>query len=216
MATPTPLVRLYDLSGPRPWSPYCWCTRYALNYKGIPYTVTKVSFPGISAECKRLFPDKREGVDGFDATVPIIELLDVNQQPTFVLNESTAIAKFLNEKFTEEEGYRMLEGVEEVEKHVKEVKAGRVGLVRAIFRWIAVDIHDNALDANDGSKEFFRRTREGNARCALKDIMDVKGGGEAALLDELRGCWMSLRERMSREDGSGDREFYSSFVLCGV
>lgn len=99
-----------------------------------------------------------------------------------------------------------MEGVEEVEDHVKEVKKGDMGLVRAIFRWIAADIYENALDANDGSKEFFRRSREGNAGCKLGEIIEVKGGGEEKLLDELRVCWGSLRERMRGEDGNGDRE----------
>lgn len=141
--------------------------------------------------------------------------MDSNQQPTFALNESTAIAKLLNENFREEDGYKKLERVEEVDEHVEEVKRGNVGLVRAIFRWIAKDIHDNALDPDDGSREFFRKTREGNAGCELNDITEVKGGGEAALLEELRGSWKSLRERMSKEDGNGDREFYYYSIMCG-
>ena len=39
------LVRLYELSGEPPGSPYCWPIRFALNFKGIPFTVSKLSFP---------------------------------------------------------------------------------------------------------------------------------------------------------------------------
>jgi hypothetical protein len=71
MAATEPLIRLYDLSGPKPWSPWCWCTRYALNYQGIPYTTTELSYPGFKPTCEKLFSD----MTGLEATVPIIEIL---------------------------------------------------------------------------------------------------------------------------------------------
>lgn len=196
MATPNPLVRFYELSGPTPWSPSCWCTRFALNYKGIPYTTVKLSYPGIKPECERLFPD----MTGVRATVPIIEIL---QPPYKVLNDSTPIAKLLNERFTEKDGYKDLKLVDQVDEYDS---SGAQFLGRAITRWIMNDVYENALDKEDGSREYFKTTREGFLGCELKDVTEVRGGGEAAVLEDLKVQWASLRERMAKEDGSGERE----------
>jgi hypothetical protein len=76
MSNEGPLVRLYELSGEPPGSPYCWLIRFALNLKGIPYTVTKLSFPAIKPTCEKFFP----GMEGISATVPIIELLGLKSK----------------------------------------------------------------------------------------------------------------------------------------
>ncbi len=102
------LVRFYDLSGPKPWSPACWCTRYALNYKGIPYETSKYS-----------------------------------------------------------------------------------------------------LDKTDGSREFFRRTREERLGCLLSEIVEKKCGGEEKCLENLKQQWLPLKERMANEDGTGERKYSS-------
>lgn len=124
-------------------------TRYALNFKGIPYTVTKLSYPGIKPKCEELFSD----MTGLEATVPIIEIL---QPPYKALNDSTPIAKLLNERFTEADGYKHLKDVEKVDEY--EDNPPNPG--RGVFMWIVYDVWANALDPNDGSKEFFKTTRE--------------------------------------------------------
>jgi hypothetical protein len=201
MTSPEPLVRFYDLSGPKPWSPACWRTRYALNYKRIPYTVTKLSYPDIKPTCEKLVPS----MEGLHATVPIIEIL---APPYAVLNDSTPIAELLNERFTEKDGYRELKGIEETKKYEEET----LYRGRAIFRWICYDVWANALDENDGSKEFFRSTREERLGCPLKDILKVRGGGEEAVIEDHKVQWLQLKERMSGEDGKGEREFSSQMV----
>ena len=50
------LVRLYELSGEPPGSPYCYLSRFALDSKGIPFAVSKVSFPAIRPTCEKFFP----------------------------------------------------------------------------------------------------------------------------------------------------------------
>jgi hypothetical protein len=151
MASQEPLIRFYDLSGPKPWSPYCWCARYALNYKQIPYTVTKISYPGIRPKCEELFPD----MTGLEATAPIIEIL---QAPYKALNDSVPIANLLNERFTEKDGYKHLRDIDKVEEYRKSLG----GIGRPILTWVINDVYNNALDSSDGSKEFFKRTREKN------------------------------------------------------
>ncbi|KAJ8070709.1 hypothetical protein OCU04_001080 [Sclerotinia nivalis] len=206
MSSAEPLVRFYDLSGPKPWSPSCWLTRYALNYKGIPYTTVKVSYPGIKPLCERLFPDMTD----IGATVPIVEIL---QPPHRVLNDSTPIAKLLNERFTEKDGYRDLKLVDEVDEYDA---SGAQFLGRAIIRWIINDVYETALDKEDGSREYFKTTREGFLGCDLKDVTEVRAGGESAVLEDLKVQWASLRERMVSDDGKGEPTYIDFYDAAHV
>ncbi|TVY73470.1 hypothetical protein LSUE1_G005126 [Lachnellula suecica] len=191
MATPEQLVRLYDLSSPKPWSPACWCTRFALNYKGIPHTTVPLSYPAIAPKCSELFPS----MTGLEETVLIIEILALLYK---ALNDSALIARLLNERYTEADSYKDLKHVDEADEYDgKELKY----LGRPI----------NALDKEDDSREFFKRTREEFLMCELGDIMEVRGHGEAAVLEDLKVRWIILRERMAKEDGSGEPN-YMDFV----
>ncbi len=78
---------------------------------------------------------------------------------------------------------------------------------RAIFRWICCDVWRNALDGNDGSKEYFRKTREERLGVRLEDVLEVKGGGEEKIIEGFKVQWEALRERMSGGNGKGEREF---------
>ncbi|RDW66388.1 hypothetical protein BP6252_10023 [Coleophoma cylindrospora] len=205
MTTPEPQVRFYDLSGPEPWSPACWCTRYALNYKGIPYTVTKLSYPDIRPTCERLFAD----MTGLHATVPIIEILGDKLQ---ALNDSTPIARLLNEKFPASEGYRDLKGLDVMDDYQRKSVPCR----KAILSWILADVHDCALDPHDGSKEYFKRTREERFKVPLSEVTEKVGGGEEAVLQQIREGWEPLRQRMMQEDGTGDPTYQDFFDASNV
>jgi len=205
MTPPEPLVRFYDISGPKPWSPSCWRTRYALNYKRIPYTVTKISYPDIKPIAEKLLPS----MEGLKATAPIIEIL---APPYAALNDSTPIAELLNQRFTEEDGYRELKGIEETKKYEEDTSNRHP----AILRWVCYDVWANALDENDGSKEYFRSTREKKWGCPLEDILEVMGGGEEAVIQDLKVQWLKLKERMSGEDGKGEPtylDFYEASLV---
>jgi Glutathione S-transferase, N-terminal domain len=192
MASSEPLVNFYDISGKNPWSPFCWPTRYTLNYKGIPYKTTKLSYPAIKPTCKKLFPD----MTGLEATAPIIEILGSDYK---ALNDSTPIAKLLNERFTEEKGYKHLKDVEKLDGYKLHPRTG-------IFPWIIYDVYANALDPSDGSREFFKETREARLKCDLSEVTDKKGGGEKAVWEELKKGWAPLKERMKDDDGNVERE----------
>jgi len=77
---------------------------------------------------------------------------------------------------------------------------------RAIFRWIVYDVWANALDENDGSKDYFKRTREEKLG-PLEDIVEKRGGGDAAIFEDHKVQWLKLKERMAEEDGVGERKF---------
>jgi hypothetical protein len=65
---PEPKVTFYDLSGPHPWSPYCWRTRFVLNFKALPYQTVKLSYPAIRGTCERLFGEDLDA-GNIEATV---------------------------------------------------------------------------------------------------------------------------------------------------
>lgn len=136
---------------------------------------------------------------GLDETVPIIEILGPDYK---ALNDSTPIAVLLNEKFTEKDGFKDLKGIDDASKW--EMEVGMLG--RHVIRWIMNDIYENSLDPNDGSKKYFKSTREDYLKCELKDVTEVKGGGEAAVLEGIKSSWIPLKDRMATEDGNGERE----------
>ena len=197
MSSPEPLVRFYDLSGPKTWSPACWRIRYALNYKRIPYECVKLSYPAIKPTCHKLlsptWPDD-------DCTVPIIEIL---QAPYVALNDSTPIAELLNERFTEKDGYPELKLVEETSEHSSN---NSKFAARAAFTWIVYDVWKNALDEHDGSKEYFKRTREAELG-PLHEFLVTKRGSEENVFEDHKVAWLYLKERMAKEDGTGERRF---------
>ncbi|KAH8819072.1 hypothetical protein F5884DRAFT_759385 [Xylogone sp. PMI_703] len=203
-ASKAPLVRFYDLSGPRTWSPYCCRIRYVLNYKDIPYETVKLSYPGIRPVCEKLFPD----MTGIQATVPIVETLDGDHK---VVNDSTPVTKFLNERFPASAGFRDLKDVDKFDAYAAET--GKVTFF--LFGWVAYDVWANALDKNDGSREYFRRTREERVKYQLEQITQAVAGGEEQALEGLRKAWNSLRERMQGQDGSGEPT-YLDFCDAGL
>lgn len=201
MATEKPLIRFYDLSGPIPWSPKCWNTRFVLNFKNVPYETIQVPFPGVKPTCEKLFGDLE--ATGVDDSVPIIELLETPNRPYKVLNDSTPIAELLEKTFPPEEGYKPIVGLDQIRQYEKE----RGRLLGWILRFIAPYIYENCVDPTDGSREFFKRTREGFFKCSLDEVMDVAGGGEENVLKELATCWEALRVRMQSDDGTGERMY---------
>jgi hypothetical protein len=142
-------------------------------------------------------------MEGVEYTLPIIEILGPNYE---VLNDSIPIAKLLNSRFTPDNGFKHLKGVEEAEAYDEKLGAGR-----GIMRWIVWDVYENALDKEDGSREFFKKNREEHLKCDLKDVLEVLGGGEAAAMQRIRNGWECLRERMADDDGNGERESSSPF-----
>lgn len=93
---------------------------------------------------------------GLKATVPIIEI----PGPDYIaLNDSPAIARLLNERFTEEMGYKHLRDVEKLADYKSRP-------VQSNLRWIVNDVYENALDPDDGSREF-SRLRENQILSAL-------------------------------------------------
>lgn len=41
----------------------------------------------------------------------------------------------------------------------------------------------------------------------VKDVLEVRGGGEEAVMKLLKEAWTPLQERMKNDDGTGERKF---------
>jgi len=141
------------------------------------------------------------------------------------LNDSVPIARFLNEMFTGEDGFRFLEGVEEALEYDERLTVNK--FFRPLLRWIVADVWRNALDGDERGQAYFRETREkrfgevifgGEKAVRLEDILELSGGEERTL-QGLREGWVELRERMEKEDGSGEPtnvDFYDAGLLKWV
>ncbi|KAG2223012.1 hypothetical protein INT45_012311 [Circinella minor] len=82
-------LKLFQTSG-LPWSPHTCKTRYALNYKGIPYKTVWLTFPEVHTEIPKITKSDAP------PTVPVIvDVLHDNK----VVQDSWEIAKYLDETY---------------------------------------------------------------------------------------------------------------------
>lgn len=65
------------------------------------------------------------------------------------------------------------------------------------------DVYENCLDRTDGSREFFKESREGYLG-KMEDVTESQGG-EEVVMGEIRKRWEGLRERMEGDDATGER-----------
>ncbi|KAL4926994.1 glutathione S-transferase family protein [Aspergillus undulatus] len=104
MANNTP-VHFFDLLSELPgksWSPSTFKTRLAMNYKGIPYTQSFISYPDIAPLLTSLsVPPHPEGGAHTAYTLPAIIHPSVTSTPTGALMDSLSIARHLDEQFPE-------------------------------------------------------------------------------------------------------------------
>jgi len=227
MASQTqPLITFYELAGPKSWSPFCWHTRFVLNYKGIPFQTEKLSYPDIKPKFEELIgSDWKE--KGLQPTVPIIQILPANSYniPPQALNDSIPIAKFLNKVFTPELGFKHLEGIEDSITYHDLMSKKKGQSFMSLLYWVTYDIWANALKGDERSQEHFRRTREEDmakvkgqeaGSIPLEDFLEKVGGGEDEIIKGVKLVWVELKERMAKEDGSAEPtnvDFYDAGLL---
>ncbi|KAL2814961.1 hypothetical protein BJX63DRAFT_431066 [Aspergillus granulosus] len=92
---------LSDLPGPtKAWSPNTLKTRTILNFKGVPYTQTYVSYPDIVPLLESLsVPPHPEGTAAAPHTLPAIVHPTVKSNPHGALMDSLPIARHLEELY---------------------------------------------------------------------------------------------------------------------
>ncbi|KAJ7616675.1 hypothetical protein FB45DRAFT_934725 [Roridomyces roridus] len=92
-------IVFYDIPSKLPiicWSPNLWKIRYALNFKGIPYTTVWVEYPDVEAQCKELggapTTTKPDGSGRPHYTLPMI----YDQSTGAVVTDSMNIVTYLD------------------------------------------------------------------------------------------------------------------------
>ncbi|KAL2860800.1 uncharacterized protein BJX67DRAFT_386302 [Aspergillus lucknowensis] len=91
---------LSELPGPtKAWSPNTLKTRIALNFKGIPYTQTYVSYPDIEPILRSLSVAPHPEGSLLRYTLPAIVHPSVKSNPSGALMDSLPIARHLEEHF---------------------------------------------------------------------------------------------------------------------
>ncbi|KAF7358443.1 Glutathione S-transferase-like protein ustS [Mycena venus] len=206
-------IVFYDIPSTLPnkcWSPNLWKTRYALNFKGIPYKTVWVEYPEIEALCKQIGAaptrNKPDGRPHF--TLPVIHDLSTGA----VISDSTKIAAYLDTTYPE--------------KPVL-MPAGTAGFHRAFedaAHALIAPIYPYGLPAshtklNPLSAEYFRRTREESWGKTLENLAP-QGDEDAIEWKKLKDGFGKIDEWMRASgEGSlyvmGDAPCYADMWMAG-
>ncbi|KAL6231223.1 hypothetical protein BDW75DRAFT_248056 [Aspergillus navahoensis] len=160
---------LSTLPGPsKGWSPNTYKTRLILNYKGISYTQTYVSYPDIAPLLKGLsVPPHPKGTAPFDYTLPAICHPSVKSTPSGAMMNSLPIARHLEEYFPERPIFPSGDASYALAVAVNKLM-GRVGF--AVYRLVIVPIAD-ILDPR--GKEYYHRTRSEKWETAKTEMATI-------------------------------------------
>ncbi|KAJ7321016.1 hypothetical protein DFH08DRAFT_889794 [Mycena albidolilacea] len=180
-------IVFYDIPSTLPnccWSPNLWKSRYALNFKGIPYTTVWLEYPEIEEKCKEIgaSPTRNKPDGRPHYTLPMIHDLATGA----VISDSAKIAAYLDATYPDKP---ML------------MPAGTAGLHRAFedaAHALISPIYPYGLPAahknlNPVSAEYFRRTREVAWGKTLEDLTP-KGDEDAVEWKKLKDGFGKLDE----------------------
>ncbi|KAJ6534990.1 hypothetical protein B0H19DRAFT_1184644 [Mycena capillaripes] len=184
------------------WSPNLWKTRYALNFKGIPYKTAWIEYPEIEALCRKIGAPptgkKRDGRPYF--TLPVIHDLSTGA----VISDSPNIAAYLDATYPDKP---------------RLMPAGTIALHRAFedaARPLLAPLTRYAhppsqANLNPASAEYFRRTREEFWGKTLETLAPT-GEEDAVEWKKLRDGFGKVDEWI-RANGEGSR-YVMGDALC--
>ncbi|KAJ6506740.1 hypothetical protein C8R45DRAFT_970390 [Mycena sanguinolenta] len=147
-------IVFYDIPSSLPsvcWSPNLWKTRYALNFKGIPYKTVWVEYPDIEARCKEIgAAPTRNKVDGRPHyTLPVIHDLSTGA----VISDSSKIAAYLDATYPDKP-LLMPAGTAGLHRAFQSAGQALIALI------VPYGLPASHKTLNPPSAEYFRRTRE--------------------------------------------------------
>ncbi|KAI8150169.1 hypothetical protein BJV82DRAFT_586109 [Fennellomyces sp. T-0311] len=187
-------IILYDIRLPGDpeliWSPNTSKTRYALNYKGIPYKVIWLTYPEVRSEIPKITKSDRA------PTVPVIvDLLHGDK----VIQDSWKIAKYLEEAYPNTPSlFNSNAGV-----HLFFHNYLTDNLLWVIVRLTVLSL----MDKTDEDKDYFRRTREDFLGMTLEEYAgDEEGNGKqmTAYLEPI-GKVFKVYPYISGTQGKGEK-----------
>ncbi|KAJ7704839.1 hypothetical protein B0H17DRAFT_1326369 [Mycena rosella] len=209
----TPPIVFYDIPSTLPnkaWSPNTWKTRYALNYKGVPYTTVWVEYPDIEPLCRDIgaTPTSTKADGRPHYTLPIIH----DPSTGLVVSDSTKIAAYLDATYSDTP---------------RLIPVGTMGLQRA-FEAAAQSLlapvtqygHPAAnAKLNPTSEAYIRRTREAMWRKTLEELTP-KGAEDVVQWAKVKEGFGKMDEWIGASgEGSayimGDAPCYADMWIAG-
>ncbi|KAJ6608977.1 hypothetical protein B0H10DRAFT_2065911 [Mycena sp. CBHHK59/15] len=189
------LIVFYDIPSKLPdkaWSPNTWKTRYALNYKGIPYKTVWLEYPQIEPVSRELgaapTSNKPDGRPHY--TLPMIH----DPRTGAVVSDSAKIAAYLDKTYPDTPPV---------------LPASTAGFYR-VFEDAALPLLA-PLILNPVSEEYFRRTREETFGKKLEELVP-KG-------DAHTEAWQKVKDTFAKLDGwiranGEDSKYIMGDTLC--
>ncbi|KAL4782040.1 hypothetical protein BJX76DRAFT_359290 [Aspergillus varians] len=220
MANHTP-VHLFDilstLPGPsKAWSPNTLKTRIALNYKGIPYTQTYVSYPDIAPLLSGLsVPPHPEGTAHTAYTLPAICHPSVTSNPNGALMNSLPIARHLEEQFPERPLFPSGNASYALAVAVERIIGG---VAFAVYTLVLPPVAD-ILDPR--GREFYRRTRSAVFGKPFEEIGPTDKAEIQEMLTKAKMEMAPIVQMLKGGNGKtgpfleGDKPSYADFILEG-
>ncbi|KAL4937060.1 hypothetical protein BDV06DRAFT_80801 [Aspergillus oleicola] len=213
MANNTP-VHFFDLLSDLPgksWSPNTFKTRMVLNYKGIPYTQSYISYPDIAPLLRNLSVPAGEG--HVEYTLPAIIHPSVTSNPNGALMDSLPIAVHLDEQFPERplfpNGNASYALAIAVEKIIYD--ASFVGV-----RLLLTAIKDE-LDPR--GREFYVKTRTERFGKPLSEVRPTDEGEIREIIDNMKKAIKPIVQMLKGKDGKkgpfleGETPSYADLVV---
>jgi len=199
-------IILYDIPSNVPgkaWSPNTWKTRFALNYKGLPYKTEWVEYPDIAQVCKDIGADPTDVNDDGSPAYTLPAIYDPSTKTAVA--ESARIAQYLDTTYPDTPA---LIPVETVALHASFQEAF---LSTIQVKMLPLLFLPTTKLFNPPSAAYFRRTREAMFGKTLEEFSPA-GPIREAQWKELQEGFTKLAGWMST-DGK-DRRFFMGDTIC--
>ncbi|KAI0927060.1 hypothetical protein AcV5_007698 [Taiwanofungus camphoratus] len=184
------------------WSPNTWKTRFALNYKGLPYKTVWVEYPDIAGLCKEI---GAAPTDTYEDGSPAYTLPAIYDPSTKMgVAESGIIARYLDKTYPNTP-VLIPEGSDAF--HAAFQEAFLLTIQRKMLPIMLLATTDQL---NSPSAAYFRRTRE--ATYGKMEELSPAGPVRDGQWEELRAGFTKVAEWMSM-DGK-DKPFFMGDTIC--
>ncbi|KAJ7506937.1 hypothetical protein B0H11DRAFT_1973438 [Mycena galericulata] len=177
----------YDIPSTLPnkcWSPNLWKTRYALNFKGLPYKTVWIEYPEIEALCKEIgaAPTSKKADGRPHFTLPVIH----DPSTGAVISDSGKIAEYLDTTYPDKPRLMPLGTT----GFHRAFDAGAHPLIASVYPY---GLPASQARLNPSSAEYFRRTREVSWGKTLENLTP-KGEEDAVQWKKLKDGFGTLDE----------------------
>jgi len=190
------------------WSPNTWNTRFALNFKGIPYETEWVEFPDVEALCKKIGAPATGQKDDGSPYYSVPTIYDPSTKS--VVTDSFKIALYLDKQYPD--APKLFPHNTQALIHNTLETVGSVA-TPSFFLVIA----DIWTSLNEASQGYFRETREKKFAKKLEEITPEGSEQEEALWKQLDGALKNVGELIDLTGGPyimGDTVSYADLLLA--